>query len=246
VRLEKKRKPLSKEQSEGVERVWKPSTSPWSSRILQGRDLATLREGERLNDEIVNISFQMLSDRVGMISSTQPRIHVFSSFFMKRLYDNKKYNYDNVKKWTSRLNYDVLSCDQIFLPIHIKDHWILGKVDTLEKRIVLYDSVGGARRDAQGFVTSVKRWIAEEARRNKLQQDWFQNVSEWTEEFPTDIPRQSNQCDCGVFIIMYADYLCAGAELERSFSNEDVKHFRAHLLYDIIQYVAKQNESIQQ
>ena len=47
-------------------------------------------------------------------------------------------------------------------------------------------------------------------------------------EFPTDIPRQHNGCDCGVFTLMYADR--RGAGLDFDFDQSDMERLRAQVL----------------
>ena len=44
-------------------------------------------------------------------------------------------------------------------------------------------------------------------------------------------PQQYNGCDCGVFALIFADYLSRGAPL--SFSQKHMEHFRLRIASDI-------------
>jgi hypothetical protein len=48
------------------------------------------------------------------------------------------------------------------------------------------------------------RYVCDEAQ-NKLGETW--KTSEWTVSEPKDIPKQLNGCDCGVFMLKYADWV---------------------------------------
>jgi sentrin-specific protease 1 len=48
------------------------------------------------------------------------------------------------------------------------------------------------------------RYISDEAQHKR---STALDVSEWQRSAPTDIPEQKNGCDCGVFMLKYADWL---------------------------------------
>ena len=234
-------KPLTAAQLEAVQDALRaPSTQILASGSFvgqgaldaTGKDIATLKTGTWLNDEVANFAIGLLSQRA--INSmpkgeTQPKVHFFSTFFINKLYqDSNMYDYSNVRRWTlpKKLKYDVLRCEKIFVPIHQSVHWVLAEIDTRKKRISYYDSLLGESGVA---VKNLKRWLIDEAK-NKLNEDW--DPDEWIEAYPKDIPLQKNGCDCGVFMIKYADYLSAGAEL--AFSQKHMEYFRRRLVWDIV------------
>ena len=47
------------------------------------------------------------------------------------------------------------------------------------------------------------------------------------------IPRQDNSWDCGVFALMYAEYICRRASID--FSKDDMPFFRQKVVYEIMQ-----------
>ena len=59
------------------------------------------------------------------------------------------------------------------------------------------------------------------------------DTSGWRAEHPKDIPRQMNGCDCGVFMLKYADYIASGCPL--SFTQADMGYFRRRIVADALE-----------
>jgi sentrin-specific protease 1 len=235
-------KPLTKAQLEAVQEAFDaPSREILAAGSflgqgaleVTGKDIATLRTGAWLNDEVANFAIGLLSRRTSearLEGETQPRFHFFSTFFINKLYqDGGRYEYSNVRRWTlkKRLKYDVLKCDRIYVPIHQSVHWVLAEIDVKNKRISYYDSLLG---ESEVAVKHLKSWIIDEAK-NKLDETW--DPDEWIEDYPKNIPLQKNGCDCGVFMIKYADYLSSDAEL--AFSQKHMEYFRKRMVSDILE-----------
>ncbi|PNH04266.1 Sentrin-specific protease 1 [Tetrabaena socialis] len=102
----------------------------------------------------------------------------------------------------------VLGLDRIVLPIHQGVHWTCAVVDIQGKAVRYYDSLMG--EDAV-LARHLLRWVEDESA-DKLKQRW--DTSKWAIEFPKNIPRQRNGCDCGVFAIMFADRLGLGVPFD--------------------------------
>jgi sentrin-specific protease 1 len=56
------------------------------------------------------------------------------------------------------------------------------------------------------------------------------DILSWPRIFPKNVPEQRNGYDCGVFLIVFADYLSKAAQLD--FSQEDIDLFRAKIALD--------------
>ena len=56
------------------------------------------------------------------------------------------------------------------------------------------------------------------------------DTSDWAAEHPKEIPRQMNGCDCGVFMLKYADYIASGCPL--TFTQADMGYFRRRIVAD--------------
>ena len=205
------------------------------------KDVATMAPGVWLNDEMVNFTIGTMALRETQrvkgdgndgpstsTSTSQPRFHLMSTFFVKKLCDGGSYDYNAVRRWTTvkKLGYDMLGCDTIIIPVHQGIHWVLATVELREKRVRLYDSLHG---EDHHLLNCLRRWVADEHENKKNESV---DTSGWRLEHPKDIPRQMNGCDCGVFMLKYADYIASGVPL--SFSQQDMKYFRRRIVADAL------------
>jgi len=181
-----------------------------------------------LNDEVINMYMTMLQDRDVLLCRDDPDrrpSHFFSSFFIERVLVLGKYTYNNVRRWTRK--FDIFSKGKIFFPINISNvHWTLAMADMVSKKIEYFDSLAGS---GEQFTTAILRWLGDVANSNSKQ---F-NISDWTINNSVDeAPRQLNSVDCGVFTVMYADFL--SDDLALLFSQSDIPRFRIKLCTDIL------------
>jgi hypothetical protein len=83
--------------------------------------LHKLRPGVWLNDEAIHYYFVLLRLRDEQLCRLKPgrrRCHFFKSYFLtKLLEDDKRYNYDNVRRWSRRQvpGEDIFALDKVFL-----------------------------------------------------------------------------------------------------------------------------------
>jgi sentrin-specific protease 1 len=74
----------------------------------------------------------------------------------------------------------------------------------------------------------LKRWVRDEYEDKKGE---AVDTSELGRpEHPKAIPRQMNGCDCGVFMLKYADYIASGCPL--TFTQADMGYFRRRIVAD--------------
>lgn len=102
-----------------------PPSGPGALNIM-GSDLNRLRPHEFLNDTLIEFGLKLwLSDLRVQNPELAEQIHVFSSFFYKKLNNKKSLDegYQSVKKWTSRVN--IFSKKYIIVPINENLHWYL-------------------------------------------------------------------------------------------------------------------------
>ena len=116
-----------------------------------------------------------------------------------------------------------MDCDLVCIPVHQQVHWVLAVIDIKQREVRYYDSLGGKDRSClvreawRGSWASIPgltlrrapqanllRYAADEAK-GKL--DKTLDISEWKQLAPDDIPEQKNGCDCGVFMVKFADWL---------------------------------------
>jgi sentrin-specific protease 1 len=156
-------------------------------------------------------------------------MHFFQTLFVNQLcradghnYDG--FHYDAVQRWTTykKLKFDILECDMLLIPVHQGVHWVLVVVDLKAKSVSYLDSLLGEDLELVGYI---KDWVAMEYDVKRGGHD-----DDWKIEFPKDVPRQENGCDCGVFMLKYADYIAMGCPL--SFNQTHMEYFRLRIIAD--------------
>eukprot|EP00887_Chlorella_sp_A99_P004848 scaffold4.g4848.t1 len=203
-----------------------------------GRQCGRLcRAAVELAAEVINLYMGLLVERDARRreeGAGGPRCHFFSSFFCNALYkDAKVYDYSRVRRWTlpkrlaaaGQASESVLDCDLIVLPVNQgNSHWTCAVVDLAQRRLVYYDSLLG---EDHACLAHLARWLADEFQSKHGQQR--ADVLDWPREFPKAIPQQLNGCDCGVFTMLFASHLGAGAPLafsQASAARADIQAFR--------------------
>jgi SAM-dependent methyltransferase/predicted O-methyltransferase YrrM len=191
-----------------------------------------LNNGKWLNDTIIDFYCKMLNDRDQALSTANPsrrRSYFFNSYFITKLFERSKYTFNNVKRWTKHIdkNY-LLNYDKLYFPINIDQiHWVLAVIHLQdEKRIEYYDSLGG--ENANTYLKILKQWLNDEFqnRMPRIPIPLFQEV------VPDNIPRQSDGYNCGVFVIMYMDFL--SDNLPFKYFIIDASFYRKKIAFHII------------
>jgi sentrin-specific protease 1 len=152
---------------------------------------------------------------------------------MGLLYKDGEVDYERVKRYTSSKanNVDIRGLNKVFAPINVNDcHWTLAVINFVTNEIMYYDSLSrhadpGA---AHGYLEAVKTWVNIELKTKRAK-----NVLPWTlVNVGLDGPQQVNGCDCGVYVMMTADFLCD--DLSPHISPEDINFFRRKIQHDVV------------
>ncbi|CAG9462350.1 unnamed protein product [Pedinophyceae sp. YPF-701] len=218
--------------------------------VLTGNDVATLRGLGWLNDEVMNCYLALLQARDTRWREEErgtPKCHFFNTFFFAKLYyNNRKYDYAGVKRWTKtkaiqrqgQKSECVLDCDLLLVPVHLGNHWTCAAVDLRNKALHFLDSLGGACDEA---LESMACWVRDEYKDKRGE---VMDVSDWERTaWGSDCPQQDNCSDCGVFSLMFANLLSRGLAppLQYELDGEEVlcadrmPYFRKRVAYDILQ-----------
>jgi len=206
---------------------------------LMGNDLSRLNPGCWLNDEIINLYMRLLQERDTRLHAEgkekYPSCHFFNSFFLSKLYkDTGSYDYESVRRWTApgrlkaigQTRKSILDCEKIIIPVNQSNvHWVLAVIDLKNKRFEYFDSLYGEDDACLDFLS---QYLMDEFKnkRNEERPD----ILEWPKVYPKSIPKQVNGYDCGVFLILFADYLSKSAKLD--FSQKNIENFRVKLALD--------------
>ena len=139
--------------------------------IMFVKDVLGLRNGSQVSDNVVNGVAMLINEEEFVKKMSNPLYrpsYVFSSHFLKRLFaDEGKYNFENVKRWTKRV--DVFSCSKLYFPFHtgnnVAGHWAVFEVDHEAKTISFFCSLHG-RMDTD-IGQAIERWLEDEWKRSK-------------------------------------------------------------------------------
>uniref|UniRef100_A0A3Q4BSG6 Ubiquitin-like protease family profile domain-containing protein n=1 Tax=Mola mola TaxID=94237 RepID=A0A3Q4BSG6_MOLML len=169
-------------------------------------DLSTLADQNWLNDQVMNMYGELIME------SADHKVHFLNSFFHRQLMTK---GYDGVKRWTKQV--DLFSKSLILVPIHLEVHWCLVTADNVGKKICIYDSQGNALQKV-----NILKYLMTEAKEKK--QTAFENG--WAK-----IPQQTNENDCGVFVLEYSRCLALGKPLQ--FSQKDIPKIRKRIYKEL-------------
>ncbi|XP_042353963.1 sentrin-specific protease 5-like isoform X2 [Plectropomus leopardus] len=200
----------------GTSIVQKPVSSfqvVYKKHTLTLDDLFTLADQNWLNDQVMNMYGELIME------SAHHKVHFVNSFFHRQLMTK---GYDGVKRWTKQV--DLFSKTLILVPIHLEVHWCLVTADIVKKKICLYDSQGNA---LQKVARNILKYLMTEAKEKK-QTDFERG---WAVSFDEKIPQQSNENDCGVFVLEYSRCLALAKPLQ--FSQKDIPKIRKRIYKEL-------------
>ncbi|XP_008284826.1 sentrin-specific protease 5 [Stegastes partitus] len=176
-------------------------------------DLLTLADQNWLNDQVMNMYGELIME------ASHHKVHFLNSFFHRQLMTK---GYDGVKRWTKQV--DLFSKSLLLVPVHLEVHWCLVTADVVKKKICLYDSQGIA---LQKVARNILKYLMTEAK--EKQQAAFE--SGWITSFDEKIPQQTNENDCGVFVLEYSRCLALSRPLQ--FSQSDIPKIRKRIYKEL-------------
>ncbi|KAJ3041785.1 hypothetical protein HDV00_008675 [Rhizophlyctis rosea] len=189
------------------------------------KDVLTLRDGQWLNDEVINGWMNMISERAKKDEPRYGKVWCFNTYFYERLSSDK--GYGAVKSWSKKNNF--FEWDFVLFPVHVHgNHWIACVLDMKHKSIELYDSFRGGHSDV---IKNVKMWLENEWQRHYPGGNI--NWEEWDVATPRDIPPQRNGYDCGVFATNFLEYRVRCADFD--FTERDMPYMRKRMILELLQ-----------
>ncbi|XP_038139470.1 sentrin-specific protease 5-like isoform X2 [Cyprinodon tularosa] len=185
----------------------------YKKHILTLEDLQTLADENWLNDQVMNMYGELIME------SSHHKVHFLNSFFHRQLMTK---GYDGVRRWTKQV--DLFSKSLLLVPIHLEVHWCLVTADISAKKICLYDSQG---HSLQKVARNILKYLMSEAREKK--QAAFEDG--WTLSIDENIPQQTNENDCGVFVLEYSRCLALSRPFQ--FSQQDIPKIRKRIYKEL-------------
>jgi hypothetical protein len=194
------------------------------------RDMACLRPGQWLNDEVINFFLKLLQER----SNSQPSIPKCwfpNTHFWPKLGgpDGTSYNFQEVKRWTTRAKVDIFALDKVVFPVHVgHNHWALGLIDMKAQGFRYLDSL--SCRPHPNLEKFLQKYLQDEHLDKKEKP--LEGVVEW-KILPIEepVPQQENDYDCGVFMCSCAEAISAGRSLD--YCQDDMPNIRKRLAAQI-------------
>uniref|UniRef100_A0A3P9HHF0 Ubiquitin-like protease family profile domain-containing protein n=1 Tax=Oryzias latipes TaxID=8090 RepID=A0A3P9HHF0_ORYLA len=179
----------------------------YKKHILTLEDLLTLADQNWLNDQVMtNVTKTFSHNKVSDF------VHFLNSFFHRQLMTK---GYEGVKRWTKQV--DLFSKSILLVPVHLEVHWCLVTADVASKKICLYDSQGNALEKV-----NILKYLITEAK-GKHQSAY---ESGWTK-----IPQQTNENDCGVFVLEYSRCLALSRPFQ--FTQKDIPKIRKRIYKEL-------------
>ncbi|XP_077580792.1 sentrin-specific protease 5-like [Stigmatopora nigra] len=175
-------------------------------------DLSTLDQQTWLNDQVINTYGELIMD------AAQHKVHFLNTFFHRKLAAK---GFDGVKRWTKQV--DLFSKTLVLVPVHLEFHWCLVAVDMRCKKISLLDSQELASQQVPQNILKYLKEEAREKRRRSFVDGWKLSSDE--------VPQQSNENDCGVFVLEYSRCLALGRPLR--FSQRDIPQIRRRIYKEL-------------
>jgi Ulp1 family protease len=186
----------------------------------------------RMFVQVIGAYFSMLKERdekiCTILRTRRPSFFLDPVFFQVLL--RPSYNFENVKRWTRRLGPGgLLNLDKIFIPLLTQDgHWAL-IIFHVQERAIRYQEMTAELEVGRGdmFIACARRWFEDDIK-DKMNVDY--DTSSWKVDFENSL--QENGYDCGVYVIMFARYLCD--DLEPEFTLNDMPVFRARIAEELL------------
>ncbi|XP_017003786.2 sentrin-specific protease 1-like [Drosophila takahashii] len=185
------------------------------------RDIRTLLDGEWLNDEVINFYMNLMTERSEKRPGDLPATYAMNTFFVPRLLQS---GHAGVKRWTRKV--DIFAKDVIPVPVHVNGvHWCMAIIHMRNQTIHYYDSMG---QPNQAVLNALEAYLREESL-DKRKKPF--DTSGFRIESATNVPRQQNGSDCGVYSCMFAEYISRDVPI--TFCQTEMEYFRRKMVLEI-------------
>ena len=170
-----------------------------------------------LDDQAMNKYLELVTKRSSK-KVDLPKVFAINALLYRRF---SKYGYQMVKRWIPK-KIDIFTYEYVFIPIHTGDggkrHWSLVVADFKRRGIFYYDSLGREGMDIMLRIIDYLKSVHYD-RKNKEY-----DFKDYKVENVTNIPKQTNRFDCGMYVLKYADFLSRGAPFE--ITQEKMQYYR--------------------
>ena len=188
--------------------------------VLQRQDLWTLNNHRWLNDQVSFTYIAILTDGILYLFVGHKLLHeacdvfTFSTFFYTKM---SGHGCHSVLGWHKSVN--LLDKRLLIFPIHQKElaHWCLVVADVAAKQLICFDSLGKSNHDCLKILAEYLE---------------VQSGQLFSCKQESNIPRQTNSFDCGIFVCLYAR--CLAEKSAFNFSQADIPSSRKHIVFELL------------
>ena len=153
------------------------------------------------------------------------------------------YNYDNVRRWTTKLGYDISTMQCVLFPLHLHgNHWACAVLWPQLRRYAYIDSWAGnaTSKESEDYMSILKRWYRDEYNDKHAGAAGAAPLTEadmaaWERVKPSVMPLQDNWVDCGIFTLMALEWVAAGLEDDLAYTQAHVSKLRQYIAACILQ-----------
>ncbi|KAG9287676.1 hypothetical protein G9A89_000088 [Geosiphon pyriformis] len=235
-------RPLTDEQDAEIRQIIADAKKANKSVAKNGRteisanDLDTLKPGRYLNGEVISMYAKLLNGRViarraaGDVS--QLNIFMSHTYFYELVTQKAKGGYKKLEKWLKNNGVpELFDLNMLIVPVHLANHWVCAVANITEMSITVYNSGTqfgcGTRKIGPNLLDFIKEY---RINRNK---DFDQSM--WNIRVPTQVvPQQPNAYDCGVYTLLFADYISAHRESQFDFDGQEMDIYRDRIKYELV------------
>ncbi|XVF37632.1 hypothetical protein REPUB_Repub20aG0026200 [Reevesia pubescens] len=183
-----------------------------------------------IEDTVVNQFFDLLKRRSEKFPHKYVKHYSFESYIAAFLIAGSKTE-SEVLSWIKQD--DLKGVSKLFLPICLREHWLLFYVDIDDNKLLWLDSNEHSRMSNVSEKLVILRWF-----QNFLLPLMGHDHKHWLFDVPTNIPLQKNSVDCAIFVMKYADCLthCNIKSHHLThvlFTQDDMSHFRRRTFVDL-------------
>ncbi|CAG8624322.1 1274_t:CDS:2, partial [Ambispora gerdemannii] len=206
--------------------------------LVTADSLSTLDDKMYVSGDVISLYAKLINRRIEKRKTksvnTQHEIKMTNTYFYPTLEKSvANGNFDRVLKWLPKVDIpDLYALEQLLIPVHLirGKHWVLAVIDLKTKKIILYDSMACLNSiDRQKVGENLFRFVQEHRKASGL----FNNSLEWDiVNLAPNTPQQPNHFDCGVYVILFADYLSAQRVFD--FHNVSMETYRQRIRYEIV------------
>jgi Ulp1 family protease len=182
------------------------------------RHFATLKENGLLVDNVVDGYGKLINARYN-------NVYIPSCFFYSKLIMTNVC-FADLYKWFDDVN--ILEKKSLLFFINQRFHWFLVEINNESKSVRFYDSLGYCGKVIRNTIFDF--YI-------KFCKDVYNVVvdeSQWTSH-DINAALQNNGVDCGVFMLMNAEFIAEGVWGIQAFEQEDIMYFRMMIAFSLMQ-----------